>query len=410
VTGQARVVLVETEPNLPGLLPFQAWDALGTADEVLLRDPDTHPAALHLHYAGLDLTRLEPATLDRRDLDLTRPGSPEDRRLAKALIQRAGDDGSCVYLLGPDDGQLPPAVGSAAQPSGVEVELVLLAQQPPGVELLRLVDVVRRLRDPETGCPWDLEQDHASLVRHLIEETYELVDAIEGDQSVDIVEELGDVLLQVVLHAQVASDRRAFDIDQVARGIADKLVHRHPHVFSDLEVVDADEVAANWETIKTEEKGRTGPFEGVPAALPGLVLLETLQRKAAKRGFDWDGPDAPLAKVAEELDEVRHAVAVSGAEHGGEEGDGEEGDGEEGDGEEDDDRVAAELGDLFGAVVGVARQLGVDADAAARGAARTFRRRFEAVLAEVAARDLDATDVDADTWRQLWDAVKARER
>lgn len=385
-----RVVLVETEPNLPGLLPFQAWDALGTADVVLLRDPDAHPSALHLHYAGLDLVRLEPAGLDRGDLDLTRPGNAEDRRLAKALIDAARTGASPVYLLGPDDGQLPPVVGSAAQAHGIEIELVLLAQQPPGVELLRLVDVVRQLRDPETGCPWDLQQDHQSLVRYLVEETYEAVDAIERAHDVDLAEELGDVLLQVVLHAQVASDRRAFDVDRVAAGIADKLIRRHPHVFAPagsapgeglVDVADADDVAANWETIKADEKRREGPFDGVPDVLPGLVLLETLQRKAAKQGFAWPDVQGPLAKVAEELEELHAELEAD---------------------EPDEDRVAAELGDLLGAAVAVARAAGLDPDAVARTAARRFRERFEAVLRTVERDGLAPESLDGDQWLRRW--------
>lgn len=389
-----RVVLVETEPTLPGLLPFQAWDALGTAEVVLLRDPDAHPSALHLHFAGLDLQRLEPAALERGDLDLTRPGNAEDRRLAKALVDAARAGHDPVYLLGPDDGQLPPVVGSAAQADGIEIELVLLAQQPAGVELLRLVDVVRQLRDPETGCPWDLQQDHASLLRYLVEETYEAVDAIERGHDVDLAEELGDVLLQVVLHAQVASDRRAFDVDAVARGIADKLVRRHPHVFAAdgsapgeglVEVADADEVAANWEVIKAEEKQREGPFDGVPDALPGLVLLETLQRKAAKRGFAWPDVHGPLAKLSEELDELRAEVTAD---------------------EPDEDRIAAELGDLLGAAVAVARAAGLDADAVARSAATRFRTRFEQVLRSVAAEGVSAAELDVDAWLARWDAAR----
>jgi MazG family protein len=386
-TAAATVVLVETDAGLPGLLPFQAWDALGTADRVLVRDPDTHPSAPHLHFAGLDLERLEPATLERADLDLTRPGDPTDRKLAKSLVQQAQATGRVVYLLGPGDEQLALAVGSAAQPTGVEVELVFLAQQPAGVEVLRLVEVMRRLRDPETGCPWDLEQDHASLVRYLVEETYELVDAIESGHDTDIVEELGDVLLQVVFHAQVGADRRAFTIDEVARGIADKLERRHPHVFGDGDASTAEEVQANWDRLKQDEKGREGPFDGVPEALPGLVLLETLQRKAAKRGFRWADLSGPAARIREELAEVEEAVA-SGAGEG---------------------RVTAEVGDLLGAVVALARQLDVDPDAAARAAARTFRTRFELVLREAAARELDVDALDRDAWIELWEHVKARE-
>lgn len=382
----ATVVLVETDAGLPGLLPFQAWDALGTADRVLLRDPDRHPSAPHLHFAGLDLVALEPAELERGDLDLNRPGGPTERKLAKALITQAQATGRVVYLLGPDDGQLPIAVGSAAQPTGVEVELVFLAQQPAGVEVLRLVDVMRQLRHPETGCPWDLEQDHASLVRYLIEETYELVDAIESGQDVDVVEELGDVLLQVVFHAQVGADRRAFTIDDVARGIADKLERRHPHVFGDGDASTAEEVQANWDRLKQDEKSREGPFDGVPDALPGLVLLETLQRKAAKRGFRWSDLSGPAAQIREELAEIEAAVD-QGVGH---------------------DEVTGEVGDLLGAVVALARQLDVDPDAAARAAARSFRTRFELVLHEAARRDLDVDTLGRDGWLELWQQVKER--
>jgi MazG family protein len=374
-----RVALVETSDALPGLLPFQAWDVLGTADEVLLRDPDAHPSALHLHLAGLDLVRLEPAQLDRHDLDLTRPGAPDDRRLAKALLQRALDAGVAVYLLGPDDSGVAPALAGMAAEPGVEIELVLLAQQPAGTEVLRLVDVLRQLRDPETGCPWDLEQDHTTLLRYLVEETYELVEAIEHGTDDDLREELGDVLLQVVFHAQVAMDRRAFGIDDVARGIADKLVHRHPHVFADGDASTAEEVQANWDQLKAAEKGRTGPFDGVPAAGPGLDLLETVQRKASKRGFAWPEVGPALAKVRGELDELEGAS--------------------------DDDARERELGDLLGAVVSVARHLGVDPEAAARRASRRFRTRFEATLAAADADGRDPSDLDADAWQRYWDAA-----
>ncbi|MTV25923.1 nucleoside triphosphate pyrophosphohydrolase [Nitriliruptoraceae bacterium ZYF776] len=378
-----RVVLVETDPNLPGLLPFQAWDALGTADEVLLRDPDTHPSAVHLHFAGLDLVALEPAALERDDLDLTRPGDPTDRRLAKALVRRAAERGTVVYLLGPDDERLAPVVGGEAQASGTEVELVFLAQLPGGTQVLRLAEVMRRLRDPEDGCPWDLEQDHASLVRYLVEETFEVVDAIESGTDEDLVEELGDVLLQVVFHAQVASDRRAFGLDDVARGIADKLERRHPHVFGDGDASTAAEVQANWDQLKAAEKQRTGPFDGVPGALPGLELLGTLQRKAAKRGFAWDDLAGPLAKVRAELDEVLAAADA-----------------------DDPGALEAEVGDLLGAVVALARALDVDPERAARVAARTFRARIETAMQLAADRGLDTDHLDAATWSELWDAAK----
>ena len=380
--GSPRVALVETSDVLPGLLPFQSWDVLGTADLVLVRDVEAHPSAPHLHMAGLDLETLAPAQLERRDLDLTRPGAPEDRRLAKALVARAvaavtadPDAGPVVYLLGPDDGGIAPALAGMAAQHDLEIELVFLAQQPEGTELLRLVDVMRRLRAPD-GCPWDLEQDHASLARYLVEETYELIDAIEREDDVDMQEELGDVLLQIVFHARIAGDRRACGIDEVARGIAEKLIRRHPHVFAEGDASTAAEVEANWEELKTLEKAREGPFDGVPPAGPGLELLTTLQRKTARLGFDWPDADGPLAKIHEELAALDAAPDTTARE------------------------VA--MGALIEAVVGLARHLDVDPETAARRASRDFRSRVEAVLAAAAADGDDPRTLGPEGWTALW--------
>ena len=373
-----RVVLVETSDALPGLLPFQAWDALATAPVVLLRDPEAHAAAPHLYFAGLDLEAVAPAALERGDLDLTRPGDPGDRRLAKALLQRAADDGVAVYLLGPDDERLAPALGGIAPDAGAEVELVFLAQQPEGTELLNLVTVMRRLRDPEHGCPWDLQQDHASLTNHLVEEAYEAIDAIEREHDVDLQEELGDVLLQVVFHAQVARDRGAFAIDDVARGIVDKLVRRHPHVFADTEVADAEEVHANWESIKAQEKARAGPFDGVPAAMPGLALLETLQRKAARHAVSWPVREHPLARVRAAVEELAEAPAGESAE--------------------------AALGDLLAGAVALARDRDIDPETAARAVGARFRGQVEYLVQLARQREIDlARDEDQ---AELWDEVR----
>jgi XTP/dITP diphosphohydrolase len=378
--GSLRVALVETSDALPGLLPFQAWDVLGTAEVVLVRDPDAHPSALHLHLAGLDLEQVEPAPLERQDMDLSRPGGADDRRIAKALIERAVAGRDAVYLLGPDDTGLAPALAGMAPERDVEIELVLLAQQPAGAEMLRLVQVMAALRDPDGGCPWDLEQDHRSLVRYLVEETYELVDAIERDDDADIAEELGDVLLQIVFHAQIAADRRAFGVDDVARGIADKLVRRHPHVFADGDAATAEEVQGRWDELKEREKARNGPFDGIPDAGPGLHLLEALQRKAAKRGFDWQDLEEVVTKLREAVEPVLDAP--------------------------DDAERQARLGTLLSRLVGVARHLDVDPERAAREAARDLRARFEAMLADADARGLDVTELGPDGWRELWGATE----
>ena len=376
-----NVALVETSDLLPGLLPFQAWDVLGTAEVVFARDASTHPFVDHLHLAGLDLHTLEPATLERGDLDLSRPGDPADRRLAKALVQRARDQGQVVYLLGPDDDRLALALAGMAAEHDVEIELVFLAQQPPGTELLRLVGVLRQLRDPDNGCPWDLEQDHTTLLRYLVEETYELVDAIETGDDADLAEELGDVLLQVVFHAQVAADRRVFGIDDVARGIAEKLVRRHPHVFADGDASTAEEVQTRWDQLKTEEKARSGPFDGVPAAGPGLDLLHTLHRKARRRGLlppDLLHPDQGLAAALR---------ALEGAD-------------EVADPEVADPEVA--VGRLIEAVVTVAAAHGVDPEAAARRVARERRTRTEAALALLPEEAALGDEVEAEAWARSW--------
>ncbi len=379
VAASPSVALVETSELFPGLLPFQSWDVLGTADEILVRDADAHPAARHLHLAGLDLVTIEPAALERGDLDLSRPGLPDDRRIAKALVQEAEERRRVVYLLGPDDDRLAGALAGMAAEHDLEIELVFLAQQPAGAELLRLVDVMRRLRDPDDGCPWDLEQDHATLLPYLVEEAYELVEAVEAGDDADLLEELGDVLLQVVFHARIARDRDAFGIDEVARGIADKLVRRHPHVFADGDANSPAEVQANWDRLKDEEKGRAGPFDGVPAAGPGLELLGTLQRKAAKRGLTPPDLDPSVAAVG--------SAARDSAEGPAEQ------------------REAA-VGRLLASVVALARELGVDPEAAARAAARQQRARTEAALEH--GRDLgaDLEALDAPTWASWWAAAE----
>lgn len=380
--GQARIVLVETAEVAPGLLSFGAWEALKGASRVLVRDPEGHPSAPYLYHADIALEPLERPAVSAGGMDLLAPGAPSERGAARALCDAAEAEGEVVYLLGPDDGALGRTVGVEAAKRHIEVEFVFLAELPPGAELLRLAGVMRRLRDPRDGCPWDLEQDHRSLARHLIEETYELLDAIDRGHDEDLREELGDVLLQVVFHAQVAADRRAFTIDDVAAGIADKLERRHPHVFGDVEVSSAADVQANWDDLKRAEKGRQGPFEGVPMALPALQLTTDLQRKAAKLGFDWADVADAVAKVREELDEVAAAP--------------------------DDDAREAEIGDLLGAVVALARTHGIDAEAAARRAAARFRTRFEQVLELAAARELDPGELDRAGWLELWDEAKQR--
>lgn len=367
----SRVALVETDDLLPGLLPFQSWDVLGTAEVVYVRDAAAHPWADTLHVAGLEMATLAPASLERADLDLSRPGAPEDRRYAKALLEHAlavAERGeaelpggveapAAVYLLGPDDDGIAPALAGMAADHDLEIELVFLGQ-PEGAELLRLVQVMRRLRDPDDGCPWDLEQDHQTLVRYLLEETYELLDAIEREHDVDMVEELGDVLLQIVFHARVAADRGAFGIDEVARGIATKLERRHPHVFGDGDAATAEDVQSRWDELKAQEKQRTGPFDGVPPAGPGLDLWRTLQRKAGKfvaaNNLDVSHDNIEVADPSALPASVSAALTDAA-------------------GHNDPDAREKAVGEAIGTLVAYARHLDVDPERAARRAAGAFR-------------------------------------
>ncbi len=256
--------------------------------------------------------------------------------------------------------------------------------EPVGAELVRFHQLARTLREQ---CPWDQEQTHMSLVRHLVEETYEVVDALaaldpdDPDTDEALVEELGDLLYQIEFHATIAEQEGRFTMADVARGVHDKLVRRHPHVFGDVVADDTATVLSNWDTIKRTEKQRSSVFEGVPSSLPSLSYADAVQRKAAKLGFDWPDVDGALPKIAEEADEVRAAVG-------------------------DPDKVREELGDLLFAVVNVARHLEVEPEAALRAAAHKFRTRFEQVEALATERGVDLHAAGLTSLDALWDEVK----
>jgi XTP/dITP diphosphohydrolase len=383
----ARVVLVASSPRLPLLFPPQTWRALDAARPVLVLDRD-HPSLPALDVAEVPWEVLAPAADTGpagRDLLLVGQGLDVEavalaRRQADALLDLARRDGSATLLLPPvNDGPLVQLVADRAARSHVEVEAVYPVGEPKGSALLDLVATETRLRGPG-GCPWDHEQTHASLARHLVEEAYEVLDAIEEGTPEHLREELGDLLLQVVFHAQMAEDAGDFDIDGVARAITEKLVRRHPHVFGELRVASAGEVVRNWETIKRDEEGRTDPMAGIPAALPALQLAAELQKRAAGDGFAWPSVQGPVAKVREELDEV---VDATEPEH-----------------------LEWEVGDLLFAVVALAGANGVEPEAALRRAARRFRARFVAARAAAEADGHDPATLDLETWRQYWKAAK----
>jgi tetrapyrrole methylase family protein/MazG family protein len=232
-----------------------------------------------------------------------------------------------------------------------------------GARLLDLIRVVARLRAPD-GCPWDRAQTHRSLRRHLLDETYELLDAIEDGDPSRLKEELGDVLLQAVFHAQMAADDAAFDIDDVAELTVEKLIRRHPHVFAEVEADTPEEVYANWERIKATE-GEERPIDAeMPGSLPSLIAAQKVQRRAAGRGFDWAQLGGAVEKVREELGELEDAAA----EHEGADREGAA-----------KDALEEEVGDVLFAVTALARKLGVDAESALRSTTRKFVGRFEAM-------------------------------
>lgn len=378
----ARLVLVDTADELPGLLPLHAWSAIMSSDLVLLASEE-HPFLPHLDMAELrhEVVKdiVEPKALSRADL--LGGVSPIDKARAEAIVDRARDEGEVVYLFGRSDHEaFTRTLGMEAARAGVEVEVVYFSVRPQGTRLLDLVRVMSQLRAPD-GCPWDREQDHATLARYAVEEVYELLEAIDGGDADAICEELGDVLLQVVFHAQIAADSAEFTIDDVAGGIVDKLVRRHPHVFAGTTVADAAEVTANWETLKAQEKPeRTGVFDGVAPAQPALGYSEQLQRKAAKAGFEWAGDEQAVAKVRSELEEFLAADDAPSRTH--------------------------ELGDLLLSVVGLGRRHGIDSEMALRAAAGRFRRRFEAMVPDPAE---DLSSLSSDEWLQRWQAAKGRE-
>lgn len=258
----------------------------------------------------------------------------------------------------------------------------------PQVE--RLHDIVKRLRAPG-GCPWDREQTLHTLKPCLLEETYELLDAMESGSIADHVEELGDVLLQVVFQCVLREEEGKFTLDDVARAIADKMVRRHPHVFGDVRVDSVDGVLKNWEAIKkTEKHGDSekprSAIDGVPPTLPALLKAQRVQAKASRVGFDWKDSSGALEKVDEELAEVKEAVAAG-----------------------DTAQVEEEIGDLLFAIVNSCRFLKVQAEDALEGATRKFSRRFRAVEAEVRARGLEMKQLSLEELDTFWDDVKSRE-
>ncbi|MFO1036562.1 MAG: nucleoside triphosphate pyrophosphohydrolase [Geminicoccaceae bacterium] len=260
-----------------------------------------------------------------------------------------------------------------------------------GVE--ELLAVMRRLRDPERGCPWDIEQSFATIAPFTIEEAYEVADAIARSDLEDLEGELGDLLLQVVYHAQMADEAGAFDFNDVVRGIVDKMIERHPHVFGDDRVSGTPELHVRWEERKAAERARKAAKRGsdsslladVPVGLPALVRATKLGKRAARVGFDWPDAEPVLAKLDEELAELAEARRSGKADH-----------------------VRHEVGDILFTVAHLARHLGVDAETALREANHRFETRFRAMEAEAAESRTHLAERSAEELEAAWQRAKAR--
>lgn len=248
------------------------------------------------------------------------------------------------------------------------------AHHPGGVQ--GLIHVVNRLLGPG-GCPWDQEQTHESLKKYLLEEAYELMDAIDAEDLSLMKEELGDVLLQPVMHAQMQSRDGSWDIEAVAQATADKLVHRHPHVFGDLSVADADEVLRNWDQLKKAEKGSESVLDGVASAAPALLRAHKISVRAARAGFEWENIEQVYAKLAEEVQELREASPET---------------------------QASEIGDLLFTVVNLARWMKVDPEEALRQMVARFIGRFQHMESH---SDKPLKELSPAEWRGLWNSAKS---
>ena len=249
--------------------------------------------------------------------------------------------------------------------------------------LERAIDVIAKLRDPNSGCPWDLKQNHKSLLKYLIEESYEYIHAVELEDTDKMEEELGDVLLQVLLNSQIGSDEKLFDIDSVAKTLADKMIHRHPHVFGDIKVDNEEEVLKNWKELKQKEKKEKYHIRTEDAYAPSLKASEIIGAKSKEINFDWDHIRDVLLKVKEELEEVKVEMKSG-----------------------DKDKQYEEIGDLLFSVAQLARHMGIDPEMALKDANLKFVKRVNLVEQKVMDDGFQMKNLPTHELEKYWDKVK----
>ncbi len=270
----------------------------------------------------------------------------------------------------------------------------------PSKDIIRLIEIMAALRHRETGCPWDVEQDFASIAPYTIEEAYEVADAIERGDHEDLREELGDLLLQVVYHTRMAEEQELFGFGDVVEAITEKMIRRHPHVFGDKEARSAGMAKGAWERIKKlekeqkagrrqaaglPEKDNSGLLADIPASMPSLVRALKLQQKASRVGFDWNDPLAVIAKTREELDELEIELNAGNR-----------------------DNIHGEIGDVFFNLINLARHFDIDAEAAIRSTNEKFLKRFTHIETELAKKNISLDSASLDEMEALWQAAKNR--
>jgi MazG family protein len=340
-------------------VPAGLADRLSRASGVFVADPHGHAAAL-LASSGI-------AARPVADLGPGGAGVPDG--FAAAAIRAATASGPArdeVFVV--VDGDLP----------------ILPMDAHP--DFAGLVRIMSALRDPEGGCPWDLEQTHETLKPNMIEEAYEVVDAIDAGSDSDLAEELGDVLLQIAFHAQMAAEAGTFTIDDVAAGIVAKLVHRHPHIFGDVEAGSAQETLRRWDQLKKAEKPhRSSALDGIPSRLPSLMAAQKISRRVVAHGFEWEDTEGVYEKLAEELEELRATA-------------------------EGTPEAREEIGDLLFTVVNLARKYQVDAEQALRETNEKFARRWRWIEAAAAEEGTPPDELGIERLEELWRAAKAHER
>ncbi|MGA8575998.1 MAG: nucleoside triphosphate pyrophosphohydrolase [Candidatus Cybelea sp.] len=384
-------------PGDPGLLTIGALDALRAIGRAvtLLAPPDLTG---YLERSGVEILRGfvgDPALLVRGSQDeiaqfVRRIGDLPDDEIGLGVLGNPLSDfpGLPTLLRAMETrgigAEIVPGMPRATLSASIAMPLVPLPPQSAHYSWDDLVEIMARLR---MGCPWDREQTHRTLVPYLIEETFEVVEAIEISHLDGLCEELGDLLLQVVFHAQLATEVGAFGVADVVDALSNKMVRRHPHVFGDAVIEDVDAQWRNWERLKALEKTgrqRRSRLDGIPKHLGALQRGQRMQEKASRVGFDWPNVQGVLDKLSEELHELAEARRER----------------------QDDSRVREELGDVFFTLVNLSRALGIDAETAMREANEKFHRRFAFMEERAAAGGKNLSDLDADELEELWQLAK----